>query len=532
MELLKLKESVTDKDCLISLTSCNSNNLATMENQLFAIAACQAENKKTILQDKSSSCVNNIQTQILSKTSEADSTSKEKDCKPFYNDFCKGISLHLLSHTGIDSAASVLNSSNSFLNKMVEKSWFSTNQMFHHNKNSQKICSQFFMSSLAECTDLDVTQTKSRKIRIYPTQQQKILFKQWFGISRKFYNEAVNWYNNNNNVLSWINLNNIISKELTQDYVKIVPYQIKKIAVRDCYRALKNGIKKFKNTNEKFELKYRTKKNPKQSCYIPKQALSINGIYHTIANKLNISEYWLLNNECQDLRLVKEYNRWYIVIPMKLNNTKLSCSENQRNNDIVALDPGVRTFITYFSENGYFGKIGNEFNRILSLQHKIDKLISKHDLEKNVHKKRNIYRNIGRIRGKIKFMVDELHWKTINFLVRNFKIIIMPTFEVSNMVKRSDNNKKRKINKTVVRAMLSYRFYEFGERLSNKCKEYGVTLIRSNEAYTSKTNSFNGEIMNIGSKKYFKHDGIKVDRDINGARNVMLRAMRDSSLYS
>lgn len=64
-----------------------------------------------------------------------------------------------------------------------------------------------------------------------------------------------------------------------------------------------------------------------------------------------------------------------------------------------------------------------------------------------------------------------------------------------------------------------------------KCAEYGVKLIRSNEAYTSKTNSFNGEVFNVGSRKCFKYDGIKIDRDINGARNIMLRAMRDSSLY-
>ena len=54
-------------------------------------------------------------------------------------------------------------------------------------------------------------------------------------------------------------------------------------------------------------------------------------------------------------------------------------------------------------------------------------------------------------------------------------------------------------------------------------------LIRSNEAYTSKTNSFNGEIMNIGSRKSYVYEGICVDRDINGARNIMLRAMRDGS---
>ena len=34
---------------------------------------------------------------------------------------------------------------------------------------------------------------------------------------------------------------------------------------------------------------------------------------------------------------------------------------------------------------------------------------------------------------------------------------------------------------------------------------------------------------NIGSRSSFVYDGVTVDRDINGARNILLRAMRDSS---
>ena len=528
MEQSNQKESVKDIACLTQQICCHTNSQQAVENQLSAIAECQAQNRKTTSQGKSCSCEKNIRMRISSKTSEVVSTSKEKDCNPFYNGFCKEISSHLLLHTEIDSADSVLNSSDTFLNKMVEKSWFSTMQKYRHNENSRKICSQFFMYSHAGCTDCAGMKTKSRKIRIYPTQEQRILFKQWFGVSRKFYNESVSWYNQKDkDTINWMEIAKRLTHQLTEDYAKVVPYQIKKIAVKDCYNAFMNGVRKAKKTGEAFELGFRSKKNPKQSCYIPKSALQTCGIYHTIAGKLKITEWGLLNNQYSDLRLVKEYNKWYIVVPIILPDMILTSSDNQRNGDVVAVDPGIRTFVTYFSENGYFGKIGNEFQRLMSLHYKIDKLISHRDMEKNIKKRRNLYRHIGRLRQKIHFMVDELHWKTINFLVRNFKVIILPTFDTSEMVSKIG----RKINKTVVRAMQSYRFFEFGMRLANKCAEYGVKLIRSNEAYTSKTNSFNGEVFNVGSRKCFKYDGIKIDRDINGARNIMLRAMRDSSLY-
>ncbi len=506
-------------------------NKAKGENPLCAIAECQAQNKKTTLQGKSYTCERGSLTQTSSRTSEADSTSKEKDCKPFYNDFCKEISSHLLSHIEIGSADSDSSSSSSCLNGMAAKSWFSTVQMYHRNESSQRICSRFFTSSHAACTDSDGTRVKSRRIRIYPTQQQKTLFRQWFGISRKFYNEAVSHYNDSEkDTVNWMEIAKRLTHSLTEDYVRAVPYQIKKIAVKDCYAAFRNGCKKAKTSGERFSLKYRSRKEPRQSCYIPKSALSAYGIYHRISGELRMREADLIARyEHTDLRLVKDCDRWFIVVPMVMGDTRLAVSENQGSGDVVALDPGIRTFLTYFSENGHFGHLGVGFRRVMSLQYRIDKLLSARDLLKGKEcreRRNNLRRAVGKLRYRLRCLVDELHWKCINYLVRNYRVILLPTFETSEMVRRGG----RKINKTVVRAMQSYRFYEFGERLAHKCCEYGVTLLRVNEAYTSKTNSFNGEVFNIGSRKSFVYDGVTVDRDMNGARNILLRAVRDSSV--
>ena len=82
---------------------------------------------------------------------------------------------------------------------------------------------------------------------------------------------------------------------------------------------------------------------------------------------------------------------------------------------------------------------------------------------------------------------------------------------------------KRKLSKKVVRSMSCFRFFEFKERLKLKCKETGITFIESSEAFT-------GELIeNLGSKESFKFENISVDRDINGARNILIRAMRDAS---
>nr|DAM45024.1 MAG TPA: endonuclease [Caudoviricetes sp.] len=446
-----------------------------------------------------------------------------KDYKPFWDDSCEAISSHLLSHTQIDSADLESISSGTYLSKMVEDSWFLTERKFHSNKNSQKTYSQSYMSSLAECEGLENTQIKSRKIRIYPTQQQKVLFKQWFGVARKFYNETLTIYKNGSEK-TWDKVyKDIAEQNKEHDYIKSVPYQIKKIAVKDYRKALSINKIKAKRLGKPFEMKFRSKKNPKQSCFIPKAAISSSGIYHTIAGKLKMKERaWFESEDIKACRLTLEFGKWFIVIPKEIKITPIDNQEG-----VVAIDPGVRTFATYFSTEGYFGKLGRgAFDRLLKLNLKIDKLISKLSKETDKNKKSNIKRSIFNIRFKIRNLIDELHWKVIKFFTSRFKVIIFPPFNVSEMAKKS----KRKLPKKVVRSMNCFRFYEFKERLKLKCKENGVTFIESSEAFTSKTNSFTGELMeNLGSKENFMFNNVSIDRDINGARNILIWAMRDAS---
>jgi len=315
----------------------------------------------------------------------------------------------------------------------------------------------------------------------------------------------------------------IINDELSLlDYVKQIPYQIKKIAVKDCRTSLTVNKKKTKQTGEPFEQKFRSKKNPVQSCYIPKSAVKSHGIYPSISGKLKMKEKeWFENQDFQDCRLVLDNGKWFIVIPKIFNTKPLNNQDG-----IVAIDPGVRTFATYFSSNGYFGSIGEKaFDKTLRLNLKVDKLTSAVKLENSKTKKSNLKRSLQKTRSRIKNLIDELHWKAINFFVQNFKIVIFPPFNVKDMMQK----KGRKLRKNVVRAMQGLSFFTFKERLKQKCVENGVIFLENSEAYTSKTNSFTGEIMNIGSKEHFYFDGLKINRDINGARNILLRTVRDTS---
>lgn len=327
----------------------------------------------------------------------------QKDCNTFYDNLCKSISSQLLSHKSIDNTMTECDKTSC---TMTVKSWFSTKQVTVHNKNSQNNYLQSFISSHVDCMVSDSIVTKSRRIRIYPSQQQKQLFKQWFGVGRKVYNICVNHFNEKDiEVKGWMKMGTTVLSELTESYIKSIPYQIKKIAVKDSYTSWRTNCKKTKKTGKPFKLRYKSRKNPIQSCYIPKQSVSENGIYHTISGKLKFSEREWLNNDFCDCRLINDHGRWYLSVPHKITT---AATENQ--GGIVALDPGVRNFLTYFSEDGRFGWLGiHAFDRILNLNLKRDKLLSKLALTKDKNNKCNLKRTLNRTYHRIQDLVDELH---------------------------------------------------------------------------------------------------------------------------
>ena len=309
-----------------------------------------------------------------------------------------------------------------------------------------------------------------------------------------------------------------------------VPYQVKRTAVRDACRAMSN-IKKFnqrlaedhragRRLDEEFaDLGFRSRKNPKQSCYIPDDAVTEHGVYHTILGPLRMAEAILAGQK--ECRLVKERGRYWLVVPYPAQ----SDIEAPSGDGVVALDPGVHTFLTYFSETDC-GKIGQHaFGRIQRLCHHLDDLISRTITEPNRYRRRRMRHAQERMRQRISDLVDELHWQAARWLTDNYQIILLPTFETQDMTRRAG----RKIRSKTARMMLSFRHYEFKRRLRWKAWQRGALVLDVNEAYTSKTRSWDGSIRaNLGGAAVMRDtSGFGMDRDVNGARGIFLRALGD-----
>src|SRR5205814_60484 len=119
-------------------------------------------------------------------------------------------------------------------------------------------------------------------------------------------------------------------------------------------------------------------------------------------------------------------------------------------------------------------------------------------------------------------LTNDLHEKLSRWLVDNYRVVIIPEFNTSSMIKRGD----RKIRNKTARAMVTWSHYSFRQKLISKSRETPwCKIIYTTEEYTSKTCGCCGELNHtLGGSKTFKckNCGIEIDRDYNGARDILL----------
>ncbi len=406
---------------------------------------------------------------------------------------------------------------------------------------------------------MEVVSTK--KIRIKPNKAQERFLKEWIGSARNAYNYVIaksyDHKNLNEDTLlslqasgltydqakeviktstfpSWMELkkkDNLDFWDSREEWLKPIPSKCFTEAFKHACDARKAGFKK----GSKFSLKFRSRKDKIQSCFIPKSAIKSDGIFKqnmkrvTGLGKIRLTEDLPENH--LDSELVLDHGQWFLCVPYK---KKMQPIESQ--DKVVALDVGIRKFLTFYSEDGcgFIGK--NVTDRLFRLSKVLDGLVSKITTSSGKLKK-CLKLKVDRLRIKIKNLVKELHYKVCNFLIKNFDLVLLPHYEIKDFVISCG----RKLNNKSVRNMLSLNFYKFSQTLIRKFNEKKGLLkvdgklysrvVRVNEAYTSKTQTWNGDLVNVGSKEVLKIDkDLTIDRDINGARNIFLRALVDSPI--
>ncbi len=417
---------------------------------------------------------------------------------------------------------------------------------------------------------------RSRKMKLKFNQKQKAVIIGWMDESDKVYNYCVKLFNKDKNFPTNFMTGKlyVFGKLYKSKEKKPAPYDLLTYTIKVFYDNLASNYKLLeKKQITHFEMKPINNKNFR-TVTIVTNGIGMNGIYSTILKENNLSKKFNTENIACDCKLSYDMTskKFYLYVPQYMD-----CKPTDINKQpIVALDPGEKVFMTYYSLNDY-GFIGNDIRiPILKIEMKIKKfqrlLVQTTANGKKVNKKnkddkpinrKNVRRRIQQLYGKIKGIVNELHKKTALFLCKNFNVILIPEFGTKQMISNGGPSKKelkslikKKItdNKTLIkdenkddplklkqelrnykrRSRLNGRVkfvlsqeshYSFRQHLLNKAKEYGCVCVTVTEEFTSQlcTKCGNLDKTFVGRIKKCKHCGNKINRDVNGSRNSLLK---------
>ena len=413
---------------------------------------------------------------------------------------------------------------------------------------------------------------KSMKIKIIFNETQKKIVQEWMTAYLKMFNETLRFIKYNlihdklNFTLDWMKVrgklinirNNIISEsgKLGETIlVHDIDYSIKLAC--SCYKTnetlrkrgyIKHYRVRYWKENKKIKIVDLIKDNFKSGSIRKTVLGNVLGYYN--GKKF---EFDTINHDC---RLIYSGNEYYLMVPDKCTQTQTKKTK------IISIDPGVRTFLTGISSNEAI-EIGKKLpQKILTKKLNTEKVITKMNkidklnktgmqkiwiLNKLIHSEKRkgnppkIYEENmapkGRVRKeiirkiikktekknnkKVKNIVNETHWKAINYLTSEYSEILIGNLSTKDIVSNNNN-----LTSNVKNIALSLRLFEFKQKLKYKCNNSGVKYKCANEYLTSKMCSICGNIKyDLGSNKEYNCTACNntLDRDINGARMIYLK---------
>lgn len=396
------------------------------------------------------------------------------------------------------------------------------------------------------------------RVKKYPlnlNEKQKTTIQSWIKECKMVYNKCVDKHNTNNEYFKkgFKSIKASLFEEIYKDTVKSCPYDVLTDEVRIFGSNLKSCFTNLKNANIKhFEIKKKLKQKSNYSLLISSRAVYDKGFYKTILE--DIKDFKLNELPSHDCRLFYccKSSTYTLMIP-----TKVTCEPLTNREDIVAIDPGEKKFIEFYGLKSY-GYIGKDIRKpLLKLRDRISKyqkILDKTKINKSGNKlknRRHIKKKITKLQKKIKHIVKELHNQSANYLCKNYEKILIPKFETQKMISHKHKSfkefktetinkgkteeerkqiaknliKKCRLSRKVKYVLNTLSHFSFRQHLTEKSVEHGCQLKIITEEFTSLTCTNCGHMSEVYNRRvkeceYCKN---KIDRDLNGARNILLK---------
>jgi len=498
----------------------------TSQLSLFSTQESQVLHCKLLWQDKNNCSKTNIQKQHLSLTLPPVLTKVDEVIKPFWSPLSLALHNILWQPHQIELPEPAFNLSNGSSNYRVEVSSFWKNQIIPNNLTPKPLLlSLQAQSTLITENEAQIDVVTSKKIRIYPKNEAL-----WFdslNLYRRAYNLTIEFMIKGRKP-------SVEFRTQICDWCRIECFDndvtFNSNLIQAAYRKAcdtRTAVIKKRVNGKKAELSFMSRMAPQQYFVAPRLSPK-KQIFPNILKGCIWTEK--VSEDAIGKTVIVTYTngQWFANVKFVQPIQQAVSKELS----IVALDPGVRTFQTAFSVEEAIS-YGDQFvnDKLVPLMSELDRLLSERDKLHNEDRSlkwvkdrlKNLNRRIHLVRARHQNLVEDLHRRVANDLVINHDVILLPTFETKRMVQKSNETRKRFIRRKTVRGMLGLAHYKFKQTLKWMAKKYGKTVVDVNESYTSKT-MWDGSILkNLGGKASILFQGKRVNRDIHGARNILIR---------
>ena len=248
-----------------------------------------------------------------------------------------------------------------------------------------------------------------------------------------------------------------------------------------------------------------------EKCVINKKTFISSVLGKEIKNTQNLN--YIANNDCK-LHYNRNKNIFTLLVPKEIAQK----IKNNTMNEYISVDLGLRTLMNCKTNKEYI-EIGN------NVQNTLKKYLKNEDKYKLIKNNKIKNKLLKKLRENIKNKVDDLHWKSINYLTSNYKNIIIGKWSTKNIISRKDSI-LHKMNKRIIQ---SISYYKLIERLKFKSIINNNNLIIKEEWYTSKACTLCGNIKDdLGANKTYScvKCNLTLNRDYNGSRNIFLSCIK------
>ncbi|RUS69626.1 hypothetical protein EGW08_022613 [Elysia chlorotica] len=218
---------------------------------------------------------------------------------------------------------------------------------------------------------------------------------------------------------------------------------------------------------------------------------------------------------------------WLLLIPCDRSYLRFSKPVAEKNH-AVSLDPGVRTFQTEYNpfkqETRNHGSQRDKdrinFFKTKAQRHEVLAKTNKKEYVRKEHKRQadKYWHKHGKYR-------DNIHRELASKLVNENDLVIVGDFSSSRCAAKRAGSK---LTKQTRAEMYSWAHYRFKQRLIERARGTGTRVHFQDESYTSKTCGNCGNIKeDLGGNKTYACEvcGVVMDRDVNGARNIMIKSL-------